>query len=230
MRLVTIGGATGVGKSTLCRGLSVLLGNQAKCLRVPYWPSFSKYLQETGRYAFENQFEAMSAISSAIDRTMTENEGVLLADTDPVRVHLVHSWLMHVDGLFTDGQWLELCDQYKQEVKHLAGPYLILDASAETARKRILSRGRSEDMALELSGLARTVARWGELQQSHAWALDRTVISIDAESSIDAVRTQVMELLADWHSAEGGSGVHSESAILSSHVGYRAIDDGALSM
>lgn len=158
--LVGIGGPSGAGKSTLCEALEREAG-AAQYLRIPVWESYQYFVRDPKRWAYINQRDALERVRQVVGNSdfLFPNANLLLLDTDPVRVHLVHSWLYRRRGWIDDEQWGLLSEQVACcEIRPSC--YLILDAPDQILEARISDRGRAEDTESGLRELRPVAQRW----------------------------------------------------------------------
>jgi len=196
MTLVAIGGPSGAGKSTLCQELASRLELDGQVARIPYWRDFHRFLADPSTYAFQNQIQAMHAVCASIDEARATGRRWVLSDNDPVRVHMVHSWLLRRQGLISRTQWGTLCRDYTKRDTGGASIYIVLLTEEATLRCRLHHRNRGEDLARSLGELPVVLSRWRELAARRAmWANGRWVHTIDAGRPIQDVAIEAWRIL-----------------------------------
>ena len=191
-----IGGPSGAGKTTLCRGLQNYFPDRTAIVKFPIWNGYLSFVEDPRSHAFRNQLAAMRTVAGAIQAGYVGCPGnnLLLADSDPVRVHLVHSWLLWQDKLITDVEWDQLCIQFERYTI-IPTKFIILRAPLNVLRERIIERSRPEDTVRVLESLERVDERWRHLATDSSWSGSSHVTVLDADAPADDLCNRAAELI-----------------------------------
>lgn len=189
---VSILGAEGTGKSTLCDGLAAELGGLL--VITPEWPSFRHFLNDPKTYAFQNQIEAMNRCLRAYgDARYTKPGSPILIDLCPDRIHLVYSWVMKQLGFLSAHQWDVLQAQYDCACEGWPRNYIYLRASETILRLRLAGRGRVEDCLWNGAHLSMSITRWEDLVSSN-WRHGKVLLELSSELPVE----EMINAAAQW--------------------------------
>jgi deoxyadenosine/deoxycytidine kinase len=192
-RILTVLGAEGAGKSTLCEEVARLTGT--KTVVVPEWPSFDNFLRAPAKHAFDNQMEAMSGCLEAYERARSIDDATtILLELGPERVHLIYSSHMHELGYFTTEQWSTLQTQYEWACNQWPPNYIYLYADDEVIRSRLKSRSRKEDLAWNQQQADKLAQRWRALIASD-WRKDKELLELPSDRGISIMADSAIEWL-----------------------------------
>lgn len=183
--MVTFVGPEAAGKTTVSTILAKRLGGHA--LRIPTWPSLSKFLTSPEAYAFTNQAEAMSYTVNAAQEAARLRSQPLLADSSPDRIHLVHSWGLKDEGFLSNDEWEKLEEQYGEALKQWGPHYIYLRVRLSTILQRLELRGRPEDLEYNLQSAATFLDRWEDIVADTQWREGRRVLEVNGEASLQEV-------------------------------------------
>lgn len=198
---ITLIGAEGVGKTSMCQVLVRRLGGIA--LVVPTWPSLDLFIQNPREHAFQNQSEALHYTYAAYRDTMHQGLRPIYADNSPDRVHLVHSWRMHQEGLINDSEWEDLERQYVAGSHVWGNHYVYLRSSLHTIVNRLTDRNRSGDTAHNISIAATVLERWESLVSDRSWRTGKNILELNAEASLDELAGSVETWIKELSKKEG---------------------------
>lgn len=183
--MVTFVGVEGSGKTTMSWLMAKKMGGCA--LRTDTWPSLEKFLAAPADYAYQNQREAMDYTIKAKREALQSNPLPLFADNSPERVHQVHSWNLHRQGLLAPDEWGKLEEQYTEACAEWGPRYVYLHTNLGTIQSRLLKRNRPEDVEYNLQVATVLMERWESLVADPQWRQEKRVLELKSETPLDAL-------------------------------------------
>lgn len=182
---ISVIGAEGTGKSTLCDRLAAEVGGVS--VVTPEWPSFQHFLKDPKTYGFQNQIEALSGCLQVYNKARHSYPGLtIFLDMCPDRIHLVHSWLLKQRGFLSDYQWEVLQAQYVFACEVWPINYIYLRASENVLQSRLAARGRMEDFSWNCVDISMSRVRWEDLLASD-WRQGKNLLELSSEVPVEVM-------------------------------------------
>lgn len=167
---VLVSGNTGSGKSTAVEALAAGVGLRAYPEALARNAFFASLLSSPREFAFHGQL-AFTVLAFETHAAITQDPSPAVQERGVHEVHGVFNTEHHAGGDISDSEFALLDTIVASADRLLAAPNLLvhLDAPVEELARRIRSRGRTEERAIDTGYLERMDARYRAFVE--AWSV-----------------------------------------------------------